>query len=188
MAQVLLFHHALGLTEGVRDFAAKLRGAGHAVHCPDLYDGRTFGDLDEAVAHAEQIGFESIMGFGVEFAQSLPPGLVYAGFSLGVLPAQKLAQTRPGARGALLYHDAVPTDAFESPWPTALAVQVHVTEADPWADPEAIQQLARAAEDCEVFTYPGNAHLFADDSFTEYDPAAATQLLARSLAFLDRVG
>ena len=188
MATVLLFHHALGLTQGLHDFADTLSASGHVVHCPDLYDGRTFTNINDGVAHAESVGFENIMAAGVEFAESLPGGLVYAGFSLGVLPAQKLAQTRPGGRGALLYHDVIPADFLESSWPTALPVQIHVTESDPWADHSAVQALARDAEDAELFIYPGNAHLFADPSSSEYNADAAAQLLARTLAFLDRVG
>ena len=188
MATVLLFHHALGLTEGLHEFADTLSGAGHVVHCPDLYDGRTFANVNAGVAHAESIGFERIMAAGVEFAESLPGGLVYAGFSLGVLPAQKLAQTRPGGRGALLYHDVIPEEFLDSTWPTALPVQIHVTESDPWADHSAVQALARNAEDSELFIYPGNAHLFADPNSSEYEADAAAQLLTRTLAFLDRVG
>ncbi len=188
MATVLLFHHALGLTEGLHSFAEVLSESGHVVHCPDLYDGRTFTDVNAGVAHAESIGFTNILAAGVEFAESLPGGLVYAGFSLGVLPAQKLAQTRPGGRGALLYHDVIPGEFLDGAWPTALPVQIHVTESDPWADHSAVQALARDAEDSELFIYPGNAHLFADASSPEYDAAAAGLLLTRTLAFLDRVG
>ena len=188
MASVLLFHHALGLTEGLQAFAETLRSAGHVVHCPDLYDGRVFTNVNEGVTHAESIGLERIMQAGVECAEALPGGLMYAGFSLGVLPAQKLAQTRPGGRGGLLYHDVIPGEFLDSSWPTALPVQIHVTESDPWADHAAVQALARDAEDSELFIYPGNAHLFADRSSPEYDADAAALLLTRTLAFLDRVG
>ena len=188
MASVLLFHHALGLTEGLQGFAEQLRTAGHTVHCPDLYAGRTFTDVAEGVAHAESLGFREIMEAGVEFAETLPGGLVYAGFSLGVLPAQRLAQTRPGGLGALLFHEVIPGEVLDSSWPTALPVQIHVTESDPWADHAAVQALARSAEDCELFLYPGNAHLFADPSSPEYAPDAAALLMTRTLAFLDRIG
>jgi len=188
MATVLMFHHALGLTEGLQAFADTLRESGHVVHCPDLYDGRTFTDVSAGVAHAESIGFGDIVAAGFEFAESLPGGLVYAGFSLGVLPAQNLAQTRPGGLGALLYHDVIPGKHLDSAWPTALPVQIHVTESDPWADHVAIQALARDAEDSELFVYPGNAHLFADPSSPEYVGDAAAQLLTRTLVFLERVG
>src|SRR4051794_23850054 len=103
MTEVVLFHHALGLTEGIAAFAEDLRGAGHAVHTPDLFEGETFPDLQTGVAHAERVGFMEIVERGVRAVNTLDPELVYAGFSLGVLPAQRFAQTRPGARGALLY-------------------------------------------------------------------------------------
>ena len=53
------------------------------------------------MAYAEELGFpDEIIGRGEQAANELPNELVYAGFSLGVVPAQKLAQTRPGARGS----------------------------------------------------------------------------------------
>ena len=107
MAELIVFHHAHGLTRGVRAFAENLRAEGHIVHLPDLYDGETFERLSDGLGHAEQIGFETILERGQHAAQGLPDGLVYAGFSLGVMPAQMLAQTRPGAAGALLFHSAL---------------------------------------------------------------------------------
>jgi esterase/lipase len=101
MAEVLLFHHAMGQTDGFHAFADELRHAGHTVHTPDLFDGRTFDSIEEGMAFAESLGFpDEIIARGERAAGDLPNDLVYAGFSLGVVPAQKLAQTRPGARGA----------------------------------------------------------------------------------------
>lgn len=95
MAVVLLFHHALGQTPGFHAFADQLRRSGHTVHTPDLYDGRTFPTIEAGMAHAQEIGFpDEIIARGERAAGELPPELVYAGFSLGVVPAQKLAQTR----------------------------------------------------------------------------------------------
>jgi dienelactone hydrolase len=124
MATVLLFHHAQGRTPGFLRFADDLRAAGHTVHAPDLYDGRTFGDLREGVACAEQVGFPEIIRRGSDAAKELPADIVYAGFSLGVLPAQALAQTRPGARGALLFHACVSPSEFGTSWPEAVPLQI----------------------------------------------------------------
>src|SRR5215207_5185562 len=121
MAEILLFHHARGLTGGCLAFAEELRGAGHVVHAPDLYEGRTFDSLAAGVGHAEEIGFDTVIARGAAVAEGLSDGLVYAGFSLGVLPAQQLAQTRPGARGAVLMHSCVPPSEFGGPWPEGLA-------------------------------------------------------------------
>jgi len=188
MASVLLFHHALGLTSGVLGFAASLRAAGHLVHTPDLYEGRTFPDIASGVAHAEEIGFETIAERGVTTAAGLGEGLVYAGFSLGVLPAQKLAQSRPGARGALLYHSAVPPAMFGAPWPPGVPLQIHLMADDEWAreDAEAAQALVQEAG-AELVVYPGSAHLFAEPGLPDYDPAAASLLLQRTQAFLARL-
>jgi dienelactone hydrolase len=193
MAEVLLLHHALGLTPGVRAFADELRAAGHTVHTPDLYDGRTFGTLDEGLAHAGAIGFENILERGVRVADDLPHELVYAGFSLGEMAAQKLAQTRAGARGALLFYSCIPIsgDWAFGPWPDGVPVQVHGMDADPIfvgeGDIEAAREIVEKAPDAELFLYPGDQHYFADSSLPSYDAAATALLTRRVLAFLDRV-
>lgn len=97
MTEVVLFHHAQGLTPGIVAFADELRRAGHTVHTPDLFTGRTFDTVEEGVGHVEEIGFGEVIERGARAVDGLPGELVYAGFSLGVLPAQSLAQTRPGA-------------------------------------------------------------------------------------------
>jgi len=188
MAEVVLFHHAQGLTPGVIGFAEELRGEGHTVHTPDLYEGRTFDTLDQGIAHAEEIGFGEVLERGVRAVQALPAELVYAGFSLGVLPAQRLAQTRPGARGALLCYSCVPVSEFGSAWPDGVPVQVHGMDADPIfvgeGDIDAARALVDEADDAELFLYPGDQHYFADSSLPSYDAEATTLLLDRTLTFL----
>ncbi len=191
MAEVLLFHHAQGLTPGVLAFADQLRGAGHIVHTPDLYGGRTFGTLDEGMAYVkEEIGFENALARSVEAAAGLSLELVYAGFSLGEMAAQKLAQTRPGARGALLFYSCIPITgewAF-GPWPDGVPVQIHGMDADPIfvgeGDVEAARQIVENVDDAELFLYPGDQHYFADSSLPSYDQEATTLLTNRVLGFL----
>ena len=187
MAEVVLFHHAQGLTPGVSAFADKLRRAGHAVHTPDMFEGRTFDTVEEGVGYAEELGFGQVIERGVRAVEGLPAELVFAGFSLGVLPAQKLAQTRPGARGALLFHSCVPVSEFSSVWPDGVPVRVHAMNADPFfvgEDIEAARALVDQAKDAELFLYPGEQHLFADSSLPSYDPDAAALLTHRVLDFL----
>jgi dienelactone hydrolase len=187
MAELILFHHAQGLTDGVAAFADRLRSHGHQVSAPDLYDGATFATIDEGVAHAERIGFDEIIARGAAAAEPLPAGIVYAGFSLGVLPAQKLAQTRPGARGALLYHSGVPVSTFGSGWPDGVPLQIHVMEQDEWGDVEDCAELARTIDGAELYLYPGSAHLFCDSSLGDYDHEAAELVFERTLAMLRRL-
>jgi dienelactone hydrolase len=109
MAEVVVFHHALGLTDPVRRFADALRHAGHTVHTPDLYDGRRFATIEDGMAHSEELGGPmAIVDRARAAVESLPSEVVYVGFSLGVLAAQSLAQTRPGARGAVLCYATPP--------------------------------------------------------------------------------
>ena len=189
MAEILLFHHAHGQTEGFLAFADELRAAGHVVHTPDLYDGKTFTDLDDGVGYARQVGFDTIGERGRLAADGLPNGLVYAGFSLGAMPAQMLAQTRPGAKGALLFHAAFPASEFGGPWPSGVPLQIHMMEDDEWAaeDLPAARELVEATEGAELFLYPGDRHLFADTSLPDYDESAATLLEQRVLDFLKGV-
>ncbi|WP_144119532.1 dienelactone hydrolase family protein [Catellatospora sichuanensis] len=190
MAEVLLFHHAQGLTDGIRAFADRLRQAGHTVHTPDVYDGNTFPTLDEGLAYARQVGFGEILERGVRAADALPAELVYVGFSLGVLPAQRLAQTRPGARGAVLLESCVPPSEFGGAWPADVPVQVHGMDADPFfageGDIDAARALVKEADDGELFVYPGDRHLFTDSSLPNYDADAATLVIGRVLDFVNR--
>jgi dienelactone hydrolase len=189
MAEVVLFHHAQGLTAGVVAFADALRRAGHTVHTPDLFDGRTFGSIDEGMAYANELGFPGeVLRRGAEAVAELPAELVYAGFSLGVLPAQQLAQTRPGARGALLCYSCVPVGEFGPGWPADVPVQVHGMDADPFfvgeGDIDAARELIAQAKHGELFLYPGDQHYFADSSLPTYDPAATALLIQRALDLL----
>ena len=189
MAEVVLFHHAQGLTSGVVAFADELRRSGHTVHTPDLFEGRAFGTIEEGMRYAEEIGFpDEVIARGVRAVEGLPAELVYAGFSLGVLPAQKLAQTRPGARGALLFYSCVPVSAFGSAWPDSVPVQVHGMDADPIfvgeGDIDAARALVEQAKDAELFLYPGDQHYFADSSLPSYDADATALLVRRVLDFL----
>jgi dienelactone hydrolase len=190
MAELLLFHHAQGLTAGVLSFADELRAAGHVVHAPDLYDGKTFADLNDGVGYAREVGFDTIGERGQLAAEGLPNEIVYAGFSLGAGSAQMLAQTRPGAKGALLFHGCVPASEFGGSWPPGVPLQIHLMEADEWAlegDLDAARELDETVESAELFLYPGDRHLFADSSLPDYDEDAAKLLKQRAVSFLDDI-
>jgi len=193
MAEILLLHHAQGRTDGCVALAEELRAAGHVVHLPDLYDGAKFDTLDDGIAHAKKVGFGTLSQRGVQAADGLPDGIVYAGLSLGVVPAQQLAQTRPGAKGALLLHGCVPASMFGGAWPRGVPVQIHAMDADPFfaeegGDIDAARELVKSADNAELFLYPGDQHLFADSSLSSYDEAAAALLKQRMLAFLSDIG
>ena len=189
MAEVVLFHHYYGQTPGFLAFADELRRAGHTVHAPDMYEGAVFATVDEAVAHEGALGNGRVIGRAVQAAMMLPERVVYAGFGAGVLPAQWLAQTRPGALGALLFSSCVPE--FGDGWPSRVPVQIHAMVDDPVfvhdGDAEAAHALVNAADHGELFFYPGDRRHFADCSLPDHDPEAAALLLQRVLAFLARI-
>ena len=190
MAELLLFHHAQGLTAGCLAFADELRAAGHVVHAPDLYDGKTFTDIGDGVGYAREVGFDTIGERGRLAAEGLANEIVYAGFSLGAAPAQMLAQSRPGAKGALLFHGCVPPSEFGGRWPEGVPLQIHLMEADEWAlegDLDAAREIDETVESAELFLYPGDRHLFADNSLPDYDESAATLLKQRVRSFLANV-
>jgi dienelactone hydrolase len=188
MTEIVLFHHAQGLTPGVKAFADELRHAGHIVHTPDLFEGHTFDSIEEGMSFVKELGFSEVMERGERAVVGLPMELVYAGFSLGVVPAQKLAQTRPGARGALLFYSCIPVSEFGQAWPKGVPVQIHGMDADPIfvgeGDIDAARALVEEAEDGELFLYPGDQHYFADNSLPSYDAEATALLLQRVLKFL----
>jgi dienelactone hydrolase len=193
MTEVLLFHHAQGVTPGIGAFADRLRAAGHTVHIPDLFDGRTFDSIDEGMAFIKREGFDAVRERGVRAADDLPAELVYAGFSFGETIAQQLAQTRPGARGALLFYSCIPISgewAF-GPWPDGVPVQIHGADRDPIfvdeGDIDAAREIVATVPDAELFLYPSDQHYFADSSLPSYDPEATALLMTRVLDFLARV-
>ena len=189
MTEVVLYHHVQGLTGGVKSFANELREAGHAVHTPDLFDGRTFDTIEEGMAFARETGFGALAERGVAVAEAIRPDVVYAGVSFGVMVAQQLAQTRPSARGAVLMSACLPVSEFGNAWPEDVPVQVHGKYADPFfaEDLEAARALVESTDCAELFLYPGEEHLFADSSLPAYDAAAARLLTDRVLAFLNAI-
>ncbi|SEJ67480.1 Dienelactone hydrolase [Sinorhizobium meliloti] len=163
------------------------------MYTPDLFAGRTFQSIDEGLGYIGEIGFDEMRERGVRVADELPPELVYAGLSFGVLPAQKLAQTRPGSRGALLFSSCLPIRgewAFGS-WPDGVAVQIPGMDNDPIfvgaGAIDAAREIVEKVEDAELFLYPGDQHYFADSSLPSYDANATALLTIRVLEFLDRV-
>jgi dienelactone hydrolase len=105
------------------------------------------------------------------------------------MPAQMLAQTRPGAQGALLFSGCVPISEFGGAWPDGLPLQIHMMDADEWVEEDiaAARELADTVEGAELFLYSGDRHLFADSSLPAYDAAAAALLEHRALSFLDNL-
>jgi len=189
MSEVVLYHHVQGLTEGVRSFAAELRQAGHTVHTPDLFDGRTFDTLEDGMGFAREAGFAELAARGVAAADGIGHDAVYAGISFGVMVAQQLAQTRPGARGAVFMSGCLPVTEFGDGWPAGVPVQIHGKTGDPFfaEDIEAARALVDSTEEAELFLYQGDEHLFADSSLPAYDSTAAALLKERVLGFLQAV-
>jgi dienelactone hydrolase len=193
VAEVVLFHHVQGLTDGVRAFAEQLRAGGHTVHTPDLFGGETAPSIREGLDLVKRTGGERLDQRIEQALHGLPQDLVYAGFSFGGATAQELAQTRPGARGALLYESFVSLTAEWTfgPWPKSVKAQIHGMEHDPFfadeGDLAAAREFAAAADPgvAEVFTYPGDKHLFTDSSLPSYDPEATKLVLDRSITFLN---
>jgi dienelactone hydrolase len=193
MAEVILFHHVAGLTDGVRSFADRLAAGGHIVHTPDLFDGETAATIEEGLALVDRIGGDVLRSRGQAALAALPDALVYGGWSYGAGLAQRFAQTRPGARGALLYEGCLPVTGewAVGPWPQGLRAQVHGMDADPYfaleGDLDSAREIAAVAGPgmVEVFTYPGDQHLFTDSSLPSYDKDATSLVIERSIAFLD---
>ena len=191
MVTIVLFHHIQGLTDGVVGLADRLRTAGHEVVTPDFFDGKTFESIDEGFAYRRSSGID-VDQLADEAVADLPADVVYAGISFGVMSAQRLAQTRPGARGALLLEACVPVgdDGF-GPWPDGVPAQIHGMDADEFfageGDVHAAEEIVATVPGSELYLYPGNGHLFSDSTLPGYDVAATDLLVERALAFLARL-
>ncbi|MGC5616220.1 dienelactone hydrolase family protein [Georgenia sp. Z1491] len=196
MVDVVLFHHVLGLTEGVRELAERLRAGGrHSVTTPDLFDGRTFSSIEDGFAAFSAIAEDEVLARAARAVAQVPRP-VYAGISLGVMAAQRVLQERGDARGALFLEGALPVSGewATGPWPTGVPVQIHGMDDDEFFTHEGDIDAARAIvssvgpDSGELFTYPGNAHLFTDSSSAGFDADATRLVVERAVAFLDGLG
>src|SRR4051794_3661417 len=188
MAKVVLFHSAQGLRPGVTQWADSLRRAKHEVWTPDLFEGTTFDRLEDGIAHRDQLGIPELIARAARALEDLPDDLVYAGFSMGASTAQYFALQRPGARGAILMHGTAAPEALGGePWLGGMPGQIHYAVDDPFMSAERLPAIERAAAGLvEIYTYPGDGHLFADPDAPEYDRSSAELMLERELEFLQR--
>src|SRR3954467_14483774 len=187
MAEILLLHHALGLTTGVHEFAGALRDAGHTVHTPDLF-GRTFATVGEGAEFEERsIGWEGMLQRTEAAAEGLPADLVYVGMSLGVVYGTRLVVLRPGARGLVGLYSPIPPQNVAGPWPAGVPAQYHWHRGDPWVDEGAPEALVEQVPGAEINVYDGDSHLFADPSSDDFDATSAALPMERTLAFLRAV-
>ncbi|WP_194785264.1 dienelactone hydrolase family protein [Actinomyces haliotis] len=188
MATIVLFHHVLGLTDGVTAFAQALRDAGHDVLTPDLFEGRTFTDLPAGLAHAGEIGDDELLARAEHACADLPADVVYGGFSLGVMPAEHLLLTRPGAAGGLLLHSFIEPAQLEGSWPEDCPVSLFAMDADPFlvedGDLDAARSWQPAHPNLGIHLYPGAGHLFMEPGSRDYDPAVTSGVVDDVLAFL----
>jgi len=187
MAEIVLFHHAGGLTDGVRSFAQRLRDAGHTVHTPDLFDGRTFDDVAEGVAFAQGAGEGTFARRAADAVADLPTDLVYGGMSMGIARAAERVLERPGARGAFFLYGAVDPAWWDATWPDGVPSQAHVTADDPWREPEAEEAYTASVAGGELFAYPDGGHLFAEPGHPDHDPQTADLATRRVLDLLARI-
>jgi dienelactone hydrolase len=191
LATVVLFHSVYGLRPAVHKAADRLRAAGHEVHTPDLFDGRTAGSVEEGMELKDEIGRDELLMRAVTVTAPLSErGLVYAGFSLGGSIAQNLAFADDRARALLLLHGTsdLPEDAAVDDLP----VQLHVADPDAFEPHDWLNawylQMRRAGADVEIFRYAGAGHLFTDEDLDDHDAEAAERTWRTALEFLDSVG
>jgi len=190
MARVLLVHSVHGLRPAVLETAERWRAAGHEVHTPDLFDGRTTESVEEGMAIRDEIGNDELLRRAVKAAAPLlaeegKAPLVYAGFSLGAALAQNLALADEKAAGLLLLHG---TSDIREDAHTEIPVQLHVAEPDPFESDDWLSawylNMRRAGADVEVFRYRGAGHLYTDPGLADFDADAAARTWAVADAFL----
>lgn len=188
MTHVVLFHHVLGLTPGVSALADQLSSAGHRVETPDLFAGQAFTDIAAGLAHVNELGEVELLERAEHACAGLPAGIVYAGLSLGVVPAQHLLQTRAGATGAVLLHSFIPPRQVAGQWPTNCPVELYGTAADPFfvddGDLDAARDWQATHPNLHLHLYPGSGHLFLEPGMPDHDPDLARTVTRDILAAL----
>ena len=184
MVEIVLFHHVGGVTEGVVAFAELLREAGHTVHTPDLFDGRTFADIHDGIAYVDSVGEDMFAARAAQMIAPMGKDLVYGGFSMGVARAGEQVLTRPGARGAFFLYGTIAPSWWEATWPAGVPSQAHVTEADEFREHDAEAEYVAEVPGGELFVYPGSGHLFAEPGHADYDEEVARLATERVVAFL----
>lgn len=193
MAHIVLFHHAQGLTTGLKQTIAQFISAGHTVTAPDMFDGLTFATVNEGVAHVESIGFDKVFAHARELILSqepLPQDVphVYIGYSMGAVPAAQHALEDPEAKVLILMHAAVDPAWFEHAWNPTLRIQVHAAKEDPWMEFDALDALRAAhGSPVEALLCPGSAHLYTDSSVTEFAPADAAAAYEKVFQLLNEL-
>ncbi|MCF6523047.1 dienelactone hydrolase family protein [Streptomyces sp. JJ36] len=190
MATVVLFHSAYGLRPAVQQAADRMREAGHTVHVPDLYEGRSAGTVEEGMALHDEIGRDELLMRAITAtAPHSEHGLVYAGLSLGGAVAQTLALGDTRARGLLLFHGT--SDIAEDASVDELPVQLHVADPDPFEPHDWLNawylRMQRAGAEVEVHRYPGAGHLYTDPGLDDHDAEAAELTWRTALGFLDEL-
>ncbi|MEV1008914.1 dienelactone hydrolase family protein [Streptomyces sp. NPDC049881] len=187
MTEIILFHSACGPRPAVEEAAGRLRAAGHRVHVPDLYGGRTAATLEEGLEIREEIGRDELLRRAVAAAAPYSDaGLVYMGFSMGGSLAQTVALGDERARGLVLLHGTA--DIAEDASVDDLPVQLHVADPDPFETHDWLTawylRMRRAGADVEVFRYPGAGHLYTDPGLPDWDAGAAEETWRLVEAFL----
>lgn len=188
MAEVVIYHHSGGLTAGITGLAATLRFAGHVVHTPDLFEGRTFADVAGGVAFTETLGEDVFAARAAAAVAGLPGGLVHVGASFGAARAAEQVLARPGARAAFFLYGAVAPSWWGATWPTGVPAQAHVAAGDPWREPEVEEEFVATVPGAELVVHPATGHLFAEPGHPDHDPAAADRVTRALLDLLVSVG
>lgn len=188
--QVVVLHHLLGVTGGVRALAERLAAPGVEVLAPDLFEGAVHGDLAAGAAALDALGLDVVLARADAALADLGPGAVLVGLSLGAVPAQRTAQRRGDVAGVVLVGSCVPPDAFGPTWPPATAVRVHAAVDDPLfrdeGDREAAEALVAAATDAVLDVRPGEGHLLAEEGHPDHDPDVVAAVVAEVTTLLGR--
>ena len=193
MTEVVLYHHIQGLTEGVRSFANEVRQAGHTVHTPDLFDGRTFATMDEAFAFVRQTGDALDAKADEPRTRCRKRWCTPASRGASAPRSGSLRHVPPGPGAPLRRCYPISGEYAFGPWPDDLPVQIHGKADDEFfaqeGDIDAARELVATIgpDQAELFVYPGGEHLFIDPSLPTYDANAAALVTERTLRFLSKL-
>ena len=192
---LILVHEWWGLNDHVKDIARRFAGEGYVVLAPDLYDGKSTKDPEEAGKLMQGLNRENALeklNGAVTYLQGLDSvdgdRIGVTGFCMGGTFALLLAAHNKSVKASAPFYGDIPTD--DELKNLSAPVLFIGAENDFWITKEKMDRLdeglKKYGKEGEVKVYEGVGHAFFNDTRSDaYDKDAAEDAWARVTGFFE---